>query len=330
MSDVEQVESSTATVSLPIEDFSDAQRAEWLSSGKIPEKQPVAGESATPEGKPPAQEPVVEPKKQEQTQPQPAAQPQPLTGDEVSRRVREALSEAREKPAPKEESKADPRPKLSDAKYQADDGWDRYQDDLDAWYDRRTEIRAREIAGKLIDEREQVSAQRTATQKATEQFTSREAKARERNPEYDRLKDGFLSKWLTAQEPGLETAGEFIRDSDIGPDLLAHYAANEQKWRELITLPSASRIIREMTLVEAELQRGFTAPANVNGAQQSRNTDGTFAPKAKTVSSASPPPESLGGRQGPPGDPVEAAIAAGDFEAYQLAMNAKEAHGQKR
>lgn len=294
-----------ASIRVP-EGFSDAERAEWLKEAGIdtPTK-PVAEEAASSSDKAAVTEPPAESKKSEPAQPA-VKQPPALTGDEVARRVREELAARDTKPKEAAKADEDPEPLLSDEKYPDVPTW---QKDHTAWLKREFKREAQAEAEAIYEAREKARVEKESQTAQQKTWESNEAEARKRIADYD------THKAIAADPkrfPYNETALKFVLDSKVGPDLLVHFVkAGEQAWRELTALP-AHQIVRAMTLVEAELERGLTPS---NGTPQARDKDGKFveASKPKTLTSSSAPVRSLDGNPPPPENEEESlAKAASD------------------
>lgn len=98
-------------------------------------------------------------------------------------------------------------------------------------------------------------------------------------------------------------AAQEIFESAVAPQLMLHFSEHPDEWQALLSLSPAA-VVKAVAKVEARLD-----PAS---------------PKPKTVTSAPPPPTTLGGKGKPPVDEVLEASARGDWRAYRDAMNRKE------
>lgn len=214
--------------------------------------------------------------------------PAVLTSEDVSKLLDTKLESLKPKETPKE----DPKPLITDSKYQTVEEW---ENDLIAWTERKALAKGRE------EGRSEATTEITTKQqaeKAQADWDSRVAEAKTRHADYDQLVE------IGKTRPYNETALEFIVKSPMGPDLFAHYVRNEQDWLNLIALPEAA-IVAKLVLVEDRLEQGLkAAPAKE-------------APKAKTVSDALPPPKTLSGKASPADDSREKAVKEDDFEAYE-------------
>jgi len=123
---------------------------------------------------------------------------------------------------------------------------------------------------------------------------------------FDRMPRGADGR--TIDEPsGYNAIGTEIASSDVAPLLMRHFTDHPDDLHAMAKLPPDA-LFRAFGRLEARVG-GTPAPA---------------APTPKTVSSAPPPPDTLGKRPASGADPVERAVASQDFGAYEREQNRRE------
>jgi hypothetical protein len=305
-----EISGSEALASLTSE-----QRSEWFKTGDMPAP-------ATPDPAPVVDEDAAEDAAEQAEQAAgaaPAAKPVPTPEKPISKRQQQindlirARAEADQRVAALEARLAQQQapaaaPKAVEptrAKPQQSE-FETYDEFVEAVYDWKTEQRQ-------ATERAQLEAQyRTRAEQAqqAEQQTRMSGWA-ERMQAFAEKSPAFVEKaipFLERVNPGTPL-GDALMDSPIGPELALHLAEHPEELTRIGALhPIAA--LRELGKLESRLEVAHTSAS--------------AGPVAKHVSTAPAPPVTLGNRPADTADPVEAALGAQDFRAYQAAANRRE------
>lgn len=103
--------------------------------------------------------------------------------------------------------------------------------------------------------------------------------------------------------------GDALMDSEVGPEL-ADYLSKHPTEVERIARLAPISALRALGKLEAQFSSTTHASASVQ-------------PAAKTVTTAPAPPTTLAARSADPSDPVAAAVARGDYSAFEAEENRK-------
>jgi hypothetical protein len=242
-------------------------------------------------------------------------------------RIRAAL---REELAQAPRPAADAKPAESSTAKPTVAEWQRYRQHPDApkvedfgEYEDFVAAQAVFVADRRFEERqarERADAESRGRLSETQQhitgFHNRLKAAREKDPAFDSKIDPGLLEVVPAfaLRPGeaLGPANVLLQEcvkSEAAPDLLAYFSTQEGQaaWQRVCSAPTPAEMLKRFGRIEARfLSDG--APA---------------APAAAIpVSSAPPPPTTLGTRPPSAPDRAGAAVKAGDFSAYEAAQNA--------
>jgi hypothetical protein len=101
--------------------------------------------------------------------------------------------------------------------------------------------------------------------------------------------------------------GDTLMESEVGAELADYFAANISEAERIARLSPVSAL-RELGKLEARFTPTTSASASAG-------------PAAKTVTTAPAPPTTLAARSADPADPVAAAVARGDYSAFELEEN---------
>lgn len=325
-------ESSPAPQVPPIEQWTDAQRDNWLKTGDAPEppkQDPPKTEESAPstEPKPDAgqkAEPVPDSETGKSQEAKPQAKGAESRKVELDRQIQDRLRQRREigtdeefeafrqhkaaKPAEsapakpgEQQAQAQARPKRPDlANFDTVEEFntaiEKYDEDLEKWHLGQVDAKFAE-RDKAAKAEEQKQAQAKKDQAWHEQI----GEARKRIKDFDAvIENGELR---TSQE-----IGALITQSELGADILYYLSQSEnaelaQQFAIMTPLEAAMAIGR----IEATLQK----PKELT-------------PAPKKITTASKPPTEVGGKNTAPEDEVEAAVASGDVDRYMRVMNARE------
>lgn len=234
-------------------------------------------------------------------------------------------------------SKAEPAPESRPAKPTTAE-WQRYRlhpdapktEDFDTYED-FVAAQATFIADKRYEEREArakldaESRERVGSvQRTIQTFKDRIKAAREADPEFDAKVDPGLLEIVPAfalrvNEP-VRPANVLLQscvESDAASALLLHFSTPEgqKEWAELTSQATPAAMLRAFGRVEARFLSGSAAGD---------------VPPAKPVTTAPAPPVILGMKPPASPDRVRAAVAAGDYRAYEAAADAADLAVRRR
>jgi hypothetical protein len=226
--------------------------------------------------------------------------------------ARTPAAEPAAKPKESEFQPTRPKPTESDVDASGKPVFETYADFTEALTDWKLE--QREAKAAFESER---------TQRATAEAAQRESD-RTRLSAWVGRRDAFIAKHpdkadaltrflgtLTSGTP----IGDTIIDSEVGGEL-ADYLANHQDEADRIARLSP----RSALLALGKLTATFDSPTT--------HASAPAQPAAKTVTSAPAPPTTLASRSATPADPAAAALAAGDFEAWEAEENRRALAGR--
>lgn len=287
-----------------VESLSDADRAEWLKSGKLPaapaedeESAPsTAPEKATAE--PEEAEPESAPGKKEESDDEESSRRSPA----AERRIKQLLARVKEledkvQAATPKEAKVEraQKPKLTSFSTIED-----YEAAMDVWTQAEIEIKAQEALAKQLADKEKAdkdAAIEAANKEIEKQWKAKVTASTKKHAD-------FLE--VASKAPLIEksVADAFILDSEMGAELLYHFGAHPEELERINEIENKISQVRELTKLESKLSE---SPAPV-----------------RKVSGAPKPPSEVGARGTPVEDPVADALANKDFEAYAREQNAKE------
>lgn len=315
-------DTSTLTPAAEVEGLTSDERSEWLKTGELPSEKPVpvAEEKPEPKAEEPEEE-VVESKFN--VKPAKAASPTQMgyrqLRDEVKRlkeeneRLAALREEPVEQPIPTKEVQAKAEPEKVRAKPAPQDVDDKgkpkyktYEDYVEDLADWKAEVRLTDFQKQQAENaaKSQVEA---AQRRVSEGWSKQVEAARKNHADFDQV---ALAKDLNI--PAGSAVEQWILRSDQGTELLYHLAKNPDKLNAIHAMHPVDAA-RELVLVEAELAEPEEAK-----------------PTTKRVSSAPPPAREVGSRQAISYDPVDEALAEGDFERYRQAANQKELKSKRR
>ena len=101
---------------------------------------------------------------------------------------------------------------------------------------------------------------------------------------------------------------DVLTDSPVGPAIAEHLATHPEVWSRIAPLGPIQQL-RALGAIEALFDSSLTSASASAG------------PAAKTVTTAPAPPTTLSARSADPADPVAAAVARGDFSAFEAEEN---------
>lgn len=345
MPDVQPPESSpgltavepAAEVTLkPLDQFTPAEREHWQLTGERPEDRKPSGESQPPTAESAPAAPDDQAASTDAQRPPDSEPGKPAKKKNADSRVRELLDERyrerqqweRERaelvqrlerlenggraPAPDGPAVSSPAPDPD--RFPSYDEWVQqpgnaarsYEDYSDARADHRWEARERarqeqaEIHGKLTG----------FSQRMTEAAKADPSLYDSISPELYHLKP--LEQLGPREAPTLANvlASEIVA-SEHAPAVLKYLSEHPDVYAGLVSSRDAATLIRAFGRLEARLE-----PSSKPVLPQS------------VISRAPDPPATLGTRPAGPTDPVEGALARGDFEAYRREQNAREIAGR--
>lgn len=314
------------------EGMTDAQRSEWLQTGKTPTKpaeaKPAADGEKTPpaDGKPPEKKPESGPGKklpgnkgeevrvhtllQERHRDRQRIQEleAQLAGGNKGAQPAASPTAPDGKPAAAvTELKPPVAPKLEDF-----GTWGEFMEAQNAYFEKLADFRA---------------DQKLADYKKSQEATVRDGKIAEQNKAVEKswktkvdtaisthadFKDVAFSPALGAIIPQGSVIDAFVLKSPEGAEILYRLGSDLGEAERIAGLDPIDQAI-ELGQIQAEI-RGSAAPAKPPAGQAT----------VKHVSSASPPPRELGSPKANVADPVEAALEGKDFSTYQAEMNARD------
>lgn len=149
------------------------------------------------------------------------------------------------------------------------------------------------------------------------QTAQREAHEREINASWAKRVEAAQTKFPDFRAKALEapteiTAGSpidlWILDSPLGAEVLYTLQTTPGEVRRIAALAPMQQL-RELVAIEAKL---------------------STPPEVKTVSDAPPPPRTLGDKATTPADPIRAAVASGDVDAYIREANKRDLAARRR
>lgn len=329
MADEQAAVSSTATIEAPLpkaESFTEAERSEWLQTGKVPDAappdvkapEPKAEESAPLEETPAAatQEAAPDAGTGDQQQPKkesgPARRSAEIEADiqrlqealrtraELRRQLQTEPAKPGDTPAPPAAPAELKRPKIDD--FQT---FDEYEAALDKYTEAKIE---HSFEAKLAERqaKEAEAKQQQEMKAQSDKFWEGIREAAKDHPDYADVVFDKSGECIVQVNP---TANKLIAKLPAGPRILYHLAKNPAEAQRILSLDP------EFTAVEiAELNLQF----------KGKKTETAAAlPK---VTSAPPPPTTLkGGSSTPTADEqIADALRTGDTERYRKLMNARE------
>jgi hypothetical protein len=308
------------------ETMTDAQRSEWLETGKTPTKQAKAKEPAA-EGKPaegakPDQKPESGPGKKLPGNPGEQVRVHQLLQERHQNRTRIQELEAQlAGKAPKADSQPAPgktatppapakleapvAPKLDD--FQT---WGEYMEAQNAYVDKLTDYKA-----DLRDQRRQQEAQAATARQQNETlaktWNQKVTAATAKHADFEAV---ALSPALGAIIPEGSVIDAFILESPHGAELLYHLGSDLAEAERMAGLTPIQQA-RELAKLESRFEVAPPAPGNEPKAE---------TPPVRRVSQASPPARELDRPGSVQKDPIEAALDGKDFETYMAEQNARE------
>jgi hypothetical protein len=288
--------------------LSSEDRAQWFKTGDMPapatpEAAPVVDEDAAED----AEEQAAAPVKPVPTPEKPISKRQQQINDLIRRatlseqraaELEARLAQPQTPAAPKAIEPTRAKPQQSE--------FETYDEFMEATYDWKADQRK-------AAEQAEIQAQHRAR---AEQGWQAEQQTRmsgwaERMQTFAEKNPAFVEKavpFLERVNPGTPL-GDALMDSPIGPELALHLAEHPDELTRIGALhPIAA--LRELGKIEHKLEIAHTSAS--------------AGPVAKHVSTAPVPPVTLGSRPADTADPVEAALGAQDFRAYQAAANRRE------
>jgi len=238
-------------------------------------------------------------------------------------RLKAPQEPARREPERPQPAPAPAAPKFPDyATYLAthpDESLEQWMDARDEWRDEQRETRSRQQAE--VQSRTQAQHERTST------FSSQIDAQTQTQPDFlTKLSPDVLAlRPITSLGPDekagpLNIVADLLIDSPRAPALMQHLSDHPEELRRLAAIPPplqrlsgaalasahARWMTREMTLLEAKLTSA-DAPAP------------SSTPPPKTITSAPDPPFTLGKKATTDADPEKAAVAQGDYTAFERA-----------
>ncbi len=305
------------------EGMSDAQRSEWLQTGKTPQKTrakeaeaaPVEGEQPPADGKS-AQPPAPEPGKKLPGNPGEQVRVHQLLQERHKDRARiQELESQLNGKTPKTESSPVPgtpgAPKLeAPVAPKLDDfaTWGEYMTAQNAYVDKLTDYKA-----DLRDQRRQqetqaakLAEQNKATQKT---WTERVNAVKTKHADFEAV---AFAPALGAIIPEGSVIDAFVLRNPLGAEVLYHLGSDLAEAERIAGLDPLDQAT-ELAEIALKYKGAAKPPAAGNG-----------APPVRQVSQASPPARELDRPGAVQKDPVEAALEGKDFETYQAEQNARE------
>lgn len=292
-------------------------REKWLETGKLPEPE-VKTESDSSTDATPAKEAAVETPKIEQEKPRKQSR--------TDKRIAELLNDKKrleaqlaEKSGTKnvddvsvKESATEKKPeKVEAAKKPELKEFQTYEDWVEAVSDWKAD---QKITARLEEDRKQRETASKQTEIETKNkeiektWMDRVNKAKERHSDYE---DVAFNKENTANiKPGTVLDG-WILDSEFGAEILYELASDPE---EIVRLNSLGPFAQARELAKLESSFSGKSPA---------------ASKVKIITSAPKPPSEVGGTGTVSDDPVESALARGNFRSYAEEMNRRELKSRK-
>lgn len=325
----EPVPTSTTDAPLDFAAFEAAENAKALGQLEPPKAEPPSVDAQAPvesedepepdqaTAAPPATEALVD---KAYTPPKPTSKRTLREQEYINERIRNSVREATERlqaeiadlkarqaPTAAEPAKTetvtdpkDPEPDITTY-----DDWTKYSKDVALWAVRQAQREADAKAEATARETQQREAQETQQTRVQEWVQRRDAFAAT-EPRFVETAYTFLSR-VTPGTP----LGDVLMDSPIGPQLALHLAEHPEDAQRIERLHPIQQI-RELGKLEARIETDTVT-----------RTSASAGPAAKTVTTAPAPPTTLAARSADPADPVAAAVARGDFRAFEEAENRK-------
>lgn len=176
-------------------------------------------------------------------------------------------------------------------------------------WDRRLEQRASERIAHVQQARTQFAQKAQTWQERASAYIAA-------NPEFPTRAQHLLKlePRLSPAQPAtpLTDLAEYVLESSIGPQLIDHLAIHPEAYAAIVNLPSQRAVFAALGALEHTL----TSTA--------KTTASPAATAPKTVTSAPAAPTFLGSKTAEPVDEAAAALARGDFAAYEAAMNKRQ------
>ena len=301
---------------------------EWRMTGELPSEPeaPAASEPETPAEPPSEQSADSAPAEKSVSPAAPEAAPTAQRGKkDAEARIRELVARVKELEArqstsvtptsqaapitPKlpEKSARPPKPTVNDRN---PDGSPKYKD-LQEFLDACDEWTTQDVLAKS----EEALSKREADRKASERAQTVQSK-----------RQGNLDRGLAKHPDWGEKVGKmqlpdildaFTLESDVGDEILYHFAANPAEFQRVFSMPSAFRITRELGKLEDQFSGQGSA-------------ERSSSPPVRRVSAAPPPPQIVDGKGTTPGDDVESALNDDDFAAYAARQNRRDVERMKK
>jgi len=301
------------------EDLNSEEYETYMAKGELPTK-PTKEEEPAPSTEPKKKAESEAETKEAESEPGKETQQESKKGKNAETRIAQLDSQVQEKLKQRAQARdeveqlerrkaqlkedlakpADPPPaatKTPDPQEPKEDDYENYTDFLDARADFRVEK-------KLAEEREKdrIARQREEAEKrnreSAEKLSKNVAAARKRIPD--------IGKSLEAAQQGLiplnKAMEKVVMQTEYGPDVLHALWLDRDNAARIAGLDEILTH-RELLQIEESLK----------------------APKTKTVTTASPPPKEISGKNTAAPDEAAAAVEAGDYESYEATMNAKDA-----
>ncbi len=170
----------------------------------------------------------------------------------------------------------------------------------------------------IRQEKREAAAEAEKT-KATDAETAQRTQFHERASTWIQRRDAFAAvtpEFEAKAVPYLDTItantpiGDVLLESEVGPQMALYLATHPEEAQRIDALPPVSAL-RALGKLEARFDTPTSASATAAG------------PAAKTVTTAPAPPTTLASRSATPADPAAAALANGDFAAWEEAENRK-------
>ncbi len=298
-----------------------------------------ARENAIAVGETPA--PAAEPKPEPTPEPEPEPEPAPdksLTPpsptsrrterrsqrdqDQINETIRRAVTEATEAterrlraelsapktdatpaPAAKTDEFQPTRPRPTDAEFET---YPEFTVALAEWVADQRDAK-REFEAQKTRAAESETAQRTQFHERASTWIQRRDAFAAVTPEFEAKAVPYLDT-ITANTP----IGDVLLESEVGPQMALYLATHPEEAKRIDALPPVSAL-RALGKLEARFDPDTPTSASATAA----------GPAAKTVTSAPAPPTTLASRSATPADPAAAALANGDFAAWEEAENRK-------
>ncbi len=295
-------------------------RENALAVGETPAAEPAKPEPAAPvaDAEPEPDKSVTPPSPTSKRTERRAQRDQEQINETIRRAVTEA-TEATERrlraelAAPKTDAKSEPaakadefqvtRPRPTEAEFES------YPDFIEALSDWKSDQRdaKREFDAAKTRAAEAETAQRTHFhERATTWIERRDAFAAV-TPEFEEKAVPFLDT-ITANTP----IGDVLLESEVGPQMALYLATHPDEAKRIAALAPISAL-RALGKLEAKFDTDTTTSASAS----------TAGPAARTVTTAPAPPRTLASRSATPADPAAAALAAGDYPAWEVEENRK-------